>query len=534
MAELDPKAYLAAIVESSDDAIISKDLNGIIQSFNGAAERMFGYRADEIVGRSILTLIPVERHGEETEVLARLRRGQRIDHFETVRVTKTGQFIDVSLTVSPVRDDSGTIVGASKIARDITEQKRNREVARTHAEERERLLEAERAARSEAERANRVKDDFVAMMSHELRTPLNAILGWTELLRMHSHDAKMLETGLEIIARNTRHQADLISDLLDVSRIVSGKLRLDLEQADLGELVAKSVEALLPVADEKGVTLVDRREGKSPSIVADPQRLQQIVLNLISNAVKFTPAGGLVTVGLEVVNDRAVITVTDTGIGFPPDAAPRLFDKFGQGSAATTRRHGGLGLGLYITRDLTELHGGTVRAWSAGEGKGATFTVELPLVRASRRDAGYGGSAADAAAGGRGSLSTMKVLLVEDDLDTLELVRRLLEMHDAEVIVATSGPEALRLAATVQPNILVSDIGLPDIDGYELVARLRQIPGPMSHIPAVALTAYARQQDRARALRAGFNAHVAKPVEPAELIATVGSFANLVTLNRHR
>jgi len=536
MAELDPKVYLAAIVESSDDAIISKDLDGTIRSFNGAAERMFGYTAEEIVGKSILTLIPPERHGEEAQVLARLRHGERIEHFETVRVARDGTRLEISLTVSPVRDESGTIVGASKIARNITEQKRSAERERELAEEREKILLAERVARAEAERANRVKDEFVALMSHELRTPLNAILGWTQLLRTHRNDPKMLDTGLEIIVRNTRHQADLISDLLDVSRIVSGKLALDLEDVHLSEIVTNSVEALHTVAKEKGVSLTYRLSGIAPLVVGDPQRLQQIVLNLVSNAVKFTPSGGTVTVTLRAVAEWAEIAVVDTGVGIAPQAIPTLFEKFRQGPASTTRRHGGLGLGLFIAKDLTELHGGTIDAWSEGEDHGATFTVHLPLSSLEARNAivPRPQSTEKDNAGDPLSLAEMKVLLVEDDTDTRELIRRLLETHDAHVIVATDAAEALRLAATQHPDILVSDIGLPDIDGYELVSRLRRLPGATSRIPAVALTAFARHEDRMRALRAGFNAHVAKPVEPTELVATVGSFARLAALNRHR
>ena len=246
----DAAAYLAAIVESTDDAIISKDLDGIIRSFNAAAERMFGYAANEIIGQPVLRLIPTERHGEEDRILASLRAGQRIDHYETVRVAKDGRRIDVSLTVSPLRAASGQIIGASKIVRDITESKRA-------ASERERLLRNERAARLEAERANRVKDDFLAMVSHELRTPLNAILGWSELLRATGgQDAAMLQQGLEVIARNTRVQSQLISDLLDVSRIVSGKIALELTRVDLEEIVRNGVEALAATAADKGVKVV--------------------------------------------------------------------------------------------------------------------------------------------------------------------------------------------------------------------------------------------------------------------------------------
>jgi PAS domain S-box-containing protein len=658
------RAYLAAIVESSDDAIVSKDLNGRIQSFNGAAERMFGYTAAEIIGKSVLMLIPPERQAEEQDILSRLRRGERIDHYETVRIAKDGRRLDVSLTVSPVRDGSGRIVGASKIARDITEQKRaahalaeqkewfrvtlnsigdgviacdrdccvtfinkqaerltgwtsaeatglpltrvfdvlhdttrrkvvnpavevlrvgeavnledhtvlisrdgtewpiadsaspivdisgvtlgvvlvfreitelrrNETLARAAVAERERLLQDERTARSEAERANRVKDDFVAMISHELRTPLNAILGWTDLLRKHT-DAATMEYGLEVIVRNTRLQAQLISDLLDVSRIVSGKLRLELEHVALGDVLQNSVDALQASAIDKGVDLAVDLGSGAAVIIGDPARLQQIVWNLLSNAIKFTPRGGRVTASLRRHDTHATMTVTDTGVGIRPDFLPHLFERFRQASSMTTRRYGGLGLGLSIAKHLTDLHGGTIRAWSAGEGQGATFTVELPLVPAGATDARPKVSKADVFAlhTHSAALQNLKVLLVEDDADTRDLVSRLLESHQARVFVAANTVEALDLLIAMRPDILISDIGLPDVDGYELIRRVRQLADPIARIPAVALTAFARSEDRTRALGAGFNAHLAKPVEPAELVMTIGSFGNLVTAGR--
>lgn len=663
MNQYELNAYLAAIVESSDDAIISKDLNGIIQSFNPAAERMFGYTAAEIVGKPVTTLIPTDLRHQETDILARLKRGERIDHFETIRITKDGRLLDISLTVSPVRGASGEIVGASKIARDITEQKRaaaalaeqqewfkitlnsigdaviacdrdggviflnheaekltgwtrneaqgtplsevfhivneesrepvespaakvlmlghvvglanhtvlisrtgaewpiadsaapitgpdgtmlgvvlvfreiteqhrNQERVRQASAERERLLQNERAARTEAERANRVKDDFVAMVSHELRTPLNAILGWTEILKQKAIDSATLEHGVEVIARNTRLQAQLISDLLDISRIVSGKLILETESVDLTPLVRGSVEELERTATAKEVTLVTRFEA-TPHIAGDPARLQQILWNLLSNAIKFTPRGGSVTVGLRTSGERVEITVTDTGCGIRPEFLPDIFERFRQDSALTTRREGGLGLGLSITKHLAELHGGSVHAWSAGEGKGTTFTVMLPLrVASGLEEPAPVPDREDAAQVDSVSLCGVRVLVVEDDQDSRDLIRRLLESHRARVDVAATAPEALEVIASGRPDILVSDIGLPDVDGYELIRRIRALADPIANIPAVALTAFARAQDRTQALRAGYNAHIAKPVEPAELVVTIGSFANLITRNR--
>ena len=308
------QAYLAAIVGSSDDAIISKDLNGIIQSVNAAAERMFGYRGDELIGQNIRILIPPERQDEEDVILARIRRGERVDHFETVRVAKDGRRMDMSLTVSPVLDEAGTVIGVSKIARNITEQKRA-------IAERDRLLEAERAARAEAERASRVKDEFLAMVSHELRTPLNAILSWTELMVRGRDDPKILERGLDVVARNTRLQAQLISDLLDISRIVAGKLRLENQDVDMASIVSDAIDTVRHAAAAKQIAITTSLDASRP-IAGDPARLQQVVWNLLSNAVKFTPEGGHISVTLREIQTHAIVTVTDDGTGIAPEFLP--------------------------------------------------------------------------------------------------------------------------------------------------------------------------------------------------------------------
>lgn len=655
------QVYLAAIVESSDDAIISKDLNGIIRSFNSSAERLFGYRAEEIVGHPVTILIPPDRPNEENEILARLRRGEKVDHFETVRMAKDGRLLDVSLSVSPVRDASGKIVGAAKILRDITEKKR---VARTlaaqqewfrvtlasigdgviasdpegcvtflnpvaeqltgwdakaalgkplaevfhivnentrrkvenpahrvlregvtvglanhtvliardgqeapiddsaapilddqrqtigvvlvfrdvterrrteverqaAAEERELLLRRERQARTDAERADRVKDDFVAMVSHELRTPLSAILGWTHVLEKKVHDAEVLRHGLDVISRNARVQAQLVSDLLDVSRIVSDKLMLDHESVDLGSLVRESVEAVQPMADGQGLSLVCEIEGPIPPLVGDPARLKQVVWNLVSNAVKFTARGGRVEVRARSFGSYAEIVVTDTGIGIPPGDLGQLFDRFRQSGPTTTRRYGGLGLGLSIANHLVSLHGGTLRAASDGEGKGATFTVELPLTPVI--DEGIREPAkADATPAYSALLEGITVLVVEDETDMRGMIQLLLEERGARVLAAPSADEALALLDR-GPDILLSDIRLPDVDGYELIRRIRQREDALAAIPAVALTAFARAEDRTRALRAGFQGHLSKPFEQSELVVMLASFAEIIRAHR--
>ncbi|HZI89522.1 MAG TPA: PAS domain S-box protein, partial [Candidatus Polarisedimenticolia bacterium] len=656
-------SYLAAIVTSSDDAIISKDLNGVIQSFNAAAERMFGYTSAEAVGQSITMLIPKERLAEEVEILSRLRRGERIEHFETVRKTKDGRVLDISLTVSPVRNAFGRVVGASKIARDITEMKRTakalamqqewfrvtlnsigdaviatdesarviflngtaermtgwdseeavgkpladvfhiqnektgmraanpaEQVLATHrvvglenhtvlvgrdgtrrpiddsaapildssgevlgvvlvfrdvterrrleserqtaVQERERLLESERAARADAERANRVKDDFLAMVSHELRTPLNAILGWTDLLRHSQPDEATLRHGLEVVARNTRIQSQLISDLLDISRIVTGKLRLEVQRVDPVGAVEASVESVLHAAEQKGVEIRTEIEPSVGAVMGDPARLQQIVWNLLTNAIKFTPQGGHVLVRLASVGSGVEITVRDTGMGIRRELFQDLFERF-RHTGATTRNYGGLGLGLSIVKHLVELHGGNVRASSPGEGQGATFTIELPLAGDGRSLRPLPTEKQDGEAlSHRISLAGVAVLVVEDEADTRDLIRRVLESHEADVFLAATAAEAMEVLTAARPHILISDIGLPETDGYELMRRVRMSGTPQASLPAIALTAFARSEDRMRALRAGYQTHVAKPVEPAELVATVASLMEMIVPDR--
>ena len=516
------RAVLAAIVESSDDAIIGKGLDGVIRTWNEGARRLYGYEAHEVIGKPITILLPPGRVPEEEQILERLRRGERIDHFETVRVARDGRQIDVSLTVSPIRDSSGRIIGASKIARDITERKAVREA----------VLSGERAARAEAERVSRMKDEFLATLSHELRTPLNAILGWAQILRAAEPTAPDLGQGLETIERNARLQAQLIEDLLDMSRIISGKVRLDVQRVDLSAVIDSAVETVRPAAEAKGVRLGKLLDPHAGPVRGDPGRLQQVVWNLLSNAIKFTPRGGRVEVALERVNSLVEITVSDTGVGISSDFLPYVFERFRQADASSTRHHGGLGLGLSIVKHLAELHGGTVDAKSAGEGKGASFIVNLPLSPARLDEAGRHhptvAGAASAIAGRRDgpSLEGLKVLVVDDEPDARLLVARILSDGRAQVVATASAEEALSALERERPHVLVSDIGMPDIDGYELLRRVRALGGGNGGaVPAVALTAFARPEDRLRALHAGYQMHVAKPVEPAELVAVVASLA---------
>jgi PAS domain S-box-containing protein len=526
-------AYLAAIVASSDDAIIAKDLEGIIQSCNASVERVFGYSPSELIGRPVRILIPQDRQAEEDVILAKIRRGERIDHFETVRVTKSGRLVDISLTVSPVRDESGAIIGVSKMARDITErrraeaaiaaERRRLDVLRqSAASDRDRLLEAERAARAEAERASRVKDEFIAMVSHELRTPLNAILGWTQLIASERANQTLLEQGLEVIARNTRAQAQVIADLLDVSRIVAGKLRLEVQWMSLSTIIDGAIETVERQAADKQVRLARHIDASVPPVAGDPGRIRQVVWNLLANAIKFTPPGGQVDITLDMSEGDVRLVVTDTGVGIRADVLPHVFDRFHQADGSSTRRFSGLGLGLAIVKHLVELHGGTVAARSEGDGLGSSFEITLPLATPLATSAVRGGDGTGEPAHPL-ALDAVRILLVEDEPDTREYLLRFLQASGASVMTARTAAEAVALYRLEPPDLLISDIGLPETDGYDLIQRLAREPTTTRPIPAIALTAYARPEDRERALQAGFQYYVAKPAEPATLLAIVGA-----------
>jgi PAS domain S-box-containing protein len=695
----------ASIVENSDDAIIGKDLNGVILSWNPGAERLYGYTAAEAIGQPVTMLIPSDRPDEEPHILSQIGRGERVDHYETVRRRKDGTLIDVSLTVSPLRNTEGHIVGASKIARDITERRRAAQQLREQAEiietvnrlgqtlageldlhklvqavtdaateltgarfgsffynildergesymlytlsgvpheafahfpmprnteifaptfagagtiriadvhldprygknspyygmpeghlpvvsylavpvisrsgdvlgglffghpeagvfserhehiveglaaqasvamDNARLFEATLKARAEAEtsasekerlyreaqESNRLKDEFLATVSHELRTPLTAILGWAHMLRNGQFSGDSTIKAFETIERNARAQAQLIDDLLDVSRIVTGKLRIDVRPVDPNSFIEAAVEAVRPAAEAKGIRMQKIMDTGVASVSGDPVRLQQVVWNLLSNAIKFTARGGRVQVRLERVNSHIEIAVSDTGTGIDPEFLPHVFDRFRQADQRTTRQHGGMGLGLAIVRHLVEIHGGTVRAESGGEGQGATFTVLLPVAPIYQVDV-QSGRIHPAARDTLPSfdcvdrLDGVRVLVVDDEPDTREMLKAGLGQCGAVVTAARSAAEAIEELLTSPPDLMISDIGMPDMDGYELIRKVRSLPAESgARVPAIALTAYARVEDRMQALRAGYQMHVPKPVEIAELVAVAAS-----------
>ncbi|MFN2644642.1 MAG: PAS domain S-box protein [Burkholderiales bacterium] len=398
-------------------------------------------------------------------------------------------------------------------------------------EERTLLLEREREARAQAERMSEVKDEFLATLSHELRTPLSAILGWSQVIASRPMAAEELKRAVQVIERNARAQTRLIEDLLDMSRITSGQVRLDVQAIDPAALVDGAVETVRPAAEAKGIRLEKLLDPKAGPIYGDPGRLQQVLWNLVSNAIKFTPKGGKVQVVLQRVNSHIEVSVADTGIGIRAEFLPHVFDRFRQADGSTTRRHGGLGLGLAIAKHLVELHGGALHAASPGEDGGATFTMHLPLMVVHARSPKEERAHPTVAAGPPApsplpNLTGLTVLAVDDEADARELIRRVLQDCGAQVVTAGSVAEALVLFERERPDLVVSDIGMPVADGFELLKRLRELGREHGgNVPAIALTAFARAEDRMKVLRAGFQMHVSKPVEAAELCIAVANVA---------
>jgi PAS domain S-box-containing protein len=527
-----------AVVANMAEGMILADAEGNMLEWNRAALDMHGYASAEDVRRNLTqiapafeitepdgTVVPVERWP-----IPRLIRGESFTNWE-VRVRRLDAPLDLTISYSgaPVRGRDGRINLVLLTLHDVTRERRAQA-------ERDHLLASERAARVEAERASRMKDEFLSTLSHELRTPLNAIVGWSQILRGGGVGPEDVAEGVKTIERNARAQVQIIEDLLDMSRITSGKLRLDVQQVDLAAVVRAGVETVRPAAEAKGVRLHTVVDPGAGTVSGDPNRLQQVFWNLLTNGVKFTPKGGRVQVVLRRVNSHVEVSVADTGEGIRAEFLPYVFDRFRQADASTTRRHGGLGLGLAIVKQLVEMHGGGVRAESAGPGCGSTFTVVLPLTvvhpppgssDADRRPARADVPPADLEPDACARLKGVSVLVVDDEPDARALVRRLLEDCDVHVRVAASAAEALdALRSAPPPDVLVSDIGMPGEDGYSLIRRVRELdPRQGGTVPAVALTAYARAEDRIKAIQAGFQMHVVKPVEPAELITVVASLA---------
>ena len=508
----------------TDYAIFMLDVNGFVTTWNSGAARIKGYRADEIIGQHFSRFYPqdaIESGWPEHELQVAAAEGRFID--EGWRVRKDGSRFWAHVTITAMRED-GRLRGFAKLTRDLTERKRT-EALEASGAERETMLEAERNARMLAQRSARMKDEFLATLSHELRTPLNAILGWTQLLRSRgASEPAELARAMEIIERNARAQVRLIDDLLDLSRIMSGRFRLDVQQVSLLEIVRSALDSIEPTARTKGVRLESVLDPQSVVVSGDPQRLQQVFWNLLSNAVKFTPKGGRIQVVLQRLNSHIEFSISDTGIGIPAAFLPHVFERFSQKDSSTHREYGGLGLGLAICKQLVDLHGGSIQAKSMGEGQGATFVVTLPLIILGKeKDAGrvHPTAAEPSEAVPVPRLDGVRALLVDDEADALELIQRVLENQGALVTTVRSGDDALRLLESSAPDVLISDIGMPGMDGYQFMRRMRAAEPKQRRIPALALTAFARPDDRKHAILAGYQAHLAKPFDMAELAIVV-------------
>ena len=461
---------------------------------------------------------PEDRDRVVADWLAWIKESQEYSNEFRLAGSETVRWIHVQS--SPMFSDLGKLIGHVGTVRDITDRKQAEE-------ERGRLIR-EQVARQEAERANQMKDEFLAILSHELRTPLNAILGWSRLLRVKKFDEETIDKALETIERNAKSQAQLIEDILDVSRILRGKLNLNKHPIRLESVIELAIDSLQPLAEEKSIVLELTSSPKVGEVIGDFDRLQQIVWNLLSNAIKFTQEEGKVEVRLESVGDEAQIQIIDNGIGIEPDFLPYVFDRFRQADSSTTRSYGGLGLGLAIVRHLVEQHGGKVYAEN-NPGEGAKFTVALPLAQRNVLADDDDWSQLNDQAGTLPTLVNLQLLVVDDDDDTREFLIALLEEEGAMVRSASSVAEALAALESSWPDVLLSDIGMPGADGYELIARVREMEvlrGGM--MPAIALTAYARESERQQALEAGFQMHLSKPVEVTQLIAGIANLAGML------
>jgi PAS domain S-box-containing protein len=509
-----------SLVDLSPDALFV-NVGGKIAYVNDAAVDFFRAKnRDDLLGRPPMDFVtPVSRPIAEARILELMTKGGSLPPVEENWLRLDGSTVTVESSAAAVPWRGG--IGLQVILRDISERKRAEN-------EKTLLLASERAARSNAEHTSRMKDEFLATLSHELRTPLNAILGWSQLLLQTPDPTHDLKQGLGAIERNARMQTQLIEDLLDMSRIISGKLRLDVQRIVPITFIESAIDSVRPAAEAKGVRIEQMLDPLAGPIAGDPSRLQQVMWNLLSNAIKFTPKNGKVQVILERVNSHLEITVADTGQGIAPDFLPFVFDRFRQADPSTTRKHGGLGIGLAIAKQLVDLHGGNIYVKSPGEGRGASFMVHLPLsvvhahaVEGERLHPRSAGVTTDCAPM---YLAGIKVLVVDDEPDARELIKRVLENCQAQVLTAASAAEAIELLEKENPNVLVSDIGMPNVDGYEFLRKVRALKHEsIGKIPAIALTAFARSEDRTRALMSGYQVHVAKPVEPAELVASVAS-----------
>jgi PAS domain S-box-containing protein len=488
---------LGAILESSEDAIIAITPQGRITDWNAGAERMYGFSAAEVIGKQVSIVIPPDRIGESTEIMARINRGEAIAPFETVRIRKDGSLVDVSLTVSPVKDGEGLIVGASKSARDISQLRQARR-------EREELLQSESLARLAAEQANRAKDEFLAMLGHELRNPLSAISMAASLLQ----NPKSLEKSRDIITRQSAHISRLVDDLLDAARVTSGRIVLTRKPLNLASLVSECIGSMRATAQFDRHTV--EMDFETIWVDGDADRLSQVVTNLLGNAVKYTPSGGEIAVRVKA-GEEATIEVQDNGSGISSETLPRVFDLFARGEFGLQRSPAGLGIGLTLVKRITELHGGQVGVTSDGPGRGSTFAISLPRITAPQTLLSEQGMDAN-----KSVVRPRRILLIEDNDDARQMLCALLEASGHQIHEARDGRSGVEMALEVRPDIILVDLGLPELDGYEVAARIRSEPA-CRDIILIALTGYAQSEYRARAKREGFHGYLIKPIDTVEL-----------------
>jgi PAS domain S-box-containing protein len=488
---------LAAIVESSDDAIVSKSLDGIIQTWNAAAERLFGFSAEEAVGRHISLIIPPERAAEEDRIIETLKAARRIDHFDTVRLRKDGQPVLVSLTISPVRDEAGRVVGASKIARDITERRR--------------LEDNLRRLAADLSEADRRKDEFLATLAHELRNPLAPIRNALQILRL-SPDPTAQEQARALMQRQLEQMVRLVDDLLDVSRISTGKIQLRREPVRLQEVVHNAVEISRPAIDHMSHQLTVTLPEQPLVVDGDPTRLAQVFSNLLNNSAKYTARGGHIELRAERQGNDALLSVKDNGIGIAADHLPGLFQMFAQVHSARDRAQGGLGIGLTLVKRLVEMHGGNVDVKSAGLGLGSEFIVRMPLL-VDVPDAAVPVKQVETPA----PRSSLRVLIVDDNRDSADSLAMLLRIMGNDIRTAYDGQRGVEEAEAFRPNVVLLDIGLPKLDGYEACRRIREEAWGREMV-LIAVTGWGQEDDRRRSHEAGFDYHLVKPVDPHALM----------------
>jgi len=516
MPSVDYDAYRLLVQEVKDYAIFMLDPKGKILSWNAGAQRLKGYTPEEIIGKHFSIFYEkqdVANKKPQRELETASMEGRVED--EGWRVRKDGTRFWANAVITALHDEKGKLRGFAKVTRDMSGQRKTEETLREQAAQLEKRVQ-ERT--QELEKANRTKDEFIATLSHELRTPITSITGWIQMLQDGTLTPPQERKALEVIDRNLATQAQLIDDLLNVSRIVAGKLQIDMQSVYPAPLIEEALDSLLPTVKAKGMKLTrDLDSGIGPMQI-DPPRFHQIIWNLLTNALKFTSKRGHIHVSLKRINSSALLQVSDSGEGIDPEFLPFIFDRFQQADASYARKHGGLGVGLTIVKYLVELHGGTVSAESAGIEKGSTFSVTLPIPALT--------SSATAAAKqtstqGKTALKDTRILIVEDETDTREMLAQALKQRGAKPIPAESAKQAFRLLETQRCDLVISDIGMPEVDGYTFMRKIRATKSPTSKLPAIALTAYAGEEDRKLATEAGFNAHIPKPITLTELVRVI-------------